>query len=595
MKTSYQTLLWGALCGSAMMLPACDDGSFLKENPETSYTINNIYTGQDQVDQCIYTCYQRIRNMLCPDNNWNVEPLAWRMGNGTDMFDAPKQRYDYRFNDYAILSSQSGYYNSCYSNFYYMITSANSALYAAGLDGIVWDSEETRKWAIAQARFFRAWSYRNLGELFGGVPIVTELVSVPRYDYTRVSRLETYQYAIDEMEEIIGDVPEEAEAGRIVRAAVSHNLAQLYIDKGVVLQEEGKDASECWKKAIAYASDVIDGGRYSLMTERFGTRASEDPEYYFSNSPANQDEEHSYTSAGHHIEGNVYWDLFQEGNQDYQEGNREAIWVSQSDYELKKSEGDVFRLYYSGIYGPVFRDQGGDYLNGTMPDVGGLGMCQVCPTKYARDLIYEGKWADDMRNSDAVWRRTFIGNIPGKEYYGKVVPWDLLYKKDASGKEDEFAWSFLYPVSCKIGTDKYTGIDEGENYTSLYRDEYLIRLPETILLRAEAYLRDNHPSKAAEDINKLRSRAKCGYLVTSTDVNIDLILDERARELIYEECRWNTLLRMGGTVAIDRIKKYSYWDCARTSLEGRTFNLWPIPQRAIDTNKDAVLEQNPDW
>ena len=153
----------------------------------------------------------------------------------------------------------------------------------------------------------------------------------------------------------------------------------------------------------------------------------------------------------------------------------------------------------------------------------------------------------------------------------------------------------LFPISCKIATDKYTGIADGQNYTALFRDDYLLRLPETILLRAEAYWRIGNNAAAAIDINKLRTRAKCSYLVSASDINVDLILDERARELVYEESRWNTLLRMGGTIAIDRIKKYSYWPCANTSLENKSFNLWPIPQSVIDTNKDVVLEQNKGW
>lgn len=81
--------------------------------------------------------------------------------------------------------------------------------------------------------------------------------------------------------------------------------------------------------------------------------------------------------------------------------------------------------------------------------------------------------------------------------------------------------------------------------SNLFRDEYLIRLPETILLRAEAKMRSGDNAGAADDINLLRKRAQCDYLVKASDVNVDLILDERARELVYEECRWNTLLRMG--------------------------------------------------
>ena len=595
--TTFKIKKYVAITLAALSFNSCNDAAFLRENPETFYTIDNIFTSQDQVDQVIATCYLRMRHMFCPYNNWGELDLwSYRMGNGTDMFDVPTIRYSYRFNDYSILSSQSGVYNAVYSNYYYLITSANSAIYAAEKDNIIWDSEANRKWALAQARFFRAFAYRNLGELFGGVPIVTEITTTPRYDYKRTSRMETYQFAIDELEDIVNDVPETAEAGRIVRAVIQHNLCQLYIDKGVLLEEEeGQNSQDSYEKAIGYANDVIDSGLYELMTERFGTRKSKNPEFYYANSITGQTIEHLYSTAGYPIEGNVFWDLFQEGNLDYQEGNKEAIWVSQSDYNLYKEEGDDFRLYYSAIYGPVFRDQGGSYLNGNMEDVGGLGMVQICPTFYTRDEIYTDKWADDMRNSEAVFRRLFLGNIPGTEYYGKPIPWNFLYKEDANGIKNDAAATMLFPISCKIATDKYTGIADGQNYTALFRDDYLLRLPETILLRAEAYWRIGDKAAAAVDINKLRTRAKCSYLVSASDIDVDLILDERARELVYEESRWNTLLRMGGTIAIDRIKKYSYWPCANTSLSSKSFNLWPIPQSVIDTNKDVVLEQNKGW
>ena len=123
---------------------------------------------------------------------------------------------------------------------------------------------------------------------------------------------------------------------------------------------------------------------------------------------------------------------------------------------------------------------------------------------------------------------------------------------------------------------------------------YSLSDPRCELLRAEAKMRAGDNAGAADDINLLRERAQCEYLVQASDVSVDLILDERARELVYEECRWNTLLRMGGTVAVDRIKKYAYWDDPRTTLT-RDFNLWPIPQVVIDTNKDVVMEQNPGW
>ena len=583
----------GVLALSSILF-SCNDNAFLGENPETFYTIENIFTTSSQVEQVVTSCYAHVRLIYCPHENWDLDWYAYRLGNGTDMYDVATIRLGNRFNDYSILNSQTKGFFCTYSAFYQLINIANTAIAAADLENIVWASESEKARIVAVARFFRAFAYRNLGELFGGVPIVTDLTTEPRYDYTRSTRLETYQFAIDELEACLNDLPETtAEAGKLVRAAAQHNLCQLYIDKGVVLSEDGGDVTSAYNKAVEYADAVINSGLYSLMTERFGTRSTEDPQFYYASSDAEQTEAHLYERAGYKIEGNVFWDLFQVGNQDYQLGNKEAIWVAQIDYEVYKKEGAQGTIY-SGYYCPVFRDQGGEYATGSMEDVGGLGTCAVQPTFYTRDLIYEDKWNTDLRNSDAVFRRTILGNVPGTDYYGKRLPWSLLYREDASGKKNDVATTQLYPVSCKVGPDKYVGIEDGENRSHLFRDDYLIRLPETILLRAEAKFRLGNKQSAADDINLLRDRAKCEYRVTAADIDLDLILDERARELVYEESRWNTLLRMGGTVAIDRIKKYSYWDYPRTTLN-KTFNLWPIPQTVIDTNKDVKLEQNPGW
>lgn len=587
---------WVILVSSCMLL-GCNDGDFLKEHPETFYTMDNVFTTSSQVNAVVTSCYDQVRYIYMPQQSWDWNIYPYYLGNGTDMYDVATIRLANRFNDYSILNSETTAFYTIYSAFYQLINIANTALMAANLDNIVWASEEEKARIVAEARFFRAFAYRNLGELYGGVPIVTEMATKPRYDYMRSTRLETYQFAIDELETCLNDLPKTTEeAGRLVRAAAQHNLCQLYIDKGIVLSEEGGgDAKAAYNKAVEYANAVIDGGLYSLMTKRFGTRAKDNPKFYYASSTPEQTEEHLYEKAGYKIEGNVFWDLFQVGNQDYQEGNKESIWTMQLDYDVYKGEGQALKgAFYAGIYCPVFRDQGGEYVEGSMEDVGGLGVCGVQPTFYTRDSIYAGKWNADMRNSEAVFRRIILGNIPGSKYYGELIPWSVLYREDVSGQKDDAATTLLYPISCKVGPDYYEDTEDGGERNKIFRDQYLIRLPETILLRAEAKFRLGNRQSSADDINLLRERANCEYKVQNTDMSLDLILDERARELVYEESRWNTLLRMGGTVAVDRIKKYAYWDYPRTTLN-RVFNLWPIPQSVIDTNKDCKLEQNPGW
>lgn len=579
----------------SLLVAGCDDSGFLTEKPETFYTIDNAFSTSEQIDQVVVGCYSHVRNMYCMGEE-NTTFFAFS-GNGTDMYDVATIRRGNRFNDYGILSPTYEVFNNNYSHWYQLISKVNLALYAAELPQIVWSSADIKAYTVAQARFFRAMCYRNLGELYGGVPLVTDVATSPRYDFERATRVETYQFAIDEMEAILNDLPETTPvAGRLVRGAAQHNLCQLYIDKGIALEEVGNtgEAKTAYERAVSYGNDLIDGSVYSLMTERFGTRMDENPDFYFANTETAQTPDRLYSAAGYTIGGNVYWDLFQEGNQDYQSGNKEAIWVAQIDYTAFKTEDDASTLPYSRVFGAVFRDPLSTHLNGTLEDVGGRGIVQMMPTMYTRDIVYEGKWGDDLRNSEAVFRRTFLGNVESSEYFGKPVPWSVIYKEGQGKDAIDAAVTQCFPISCKIATDQYTGLADGQNRSNLYRDEYLIRLPETILLRAEAKMRFGDNAGAAADINLLRARAKCGYMVEASDVDVNLILDERARELVYEERRWNTLLRMGGTVAVDRIRKYAYWDDPRATLTSN-FNLWPIPQVVIDTNKDVVMEQNPGW
>jgi hypothetical protein len=113
-----------------------------------------------------------------------------------------------------------------------------------------------------------------------------------------------------------------------------------------------------------------------------------------------------------------------------------------------------------------------------------------------------------------------------------------------------------------------------------------MRLAETILLRAEAYLGKSDKVKAAADINLVRSRANAKP-VDAASVNIDYLLDERARELVGEEPRRLTLARLGKLY--ERVVKYNA--VSKNSIKP-FHNLLPIPQTAIDANAGAVLKQN---
>ncbi len=122
-----------------------------------------------------------------------------------------------------------------------------------------------------------------------------------------------------------------------------------------------------------------------------------------------------------------------------------------------------------------------------------------------------------------------------------------------------------------------------------WNDWYLMRLAETYLIRAEAYLQSGNKQKAADDINAVRRRANATP-VTPSMVDIDYILDERARELGPEEFRRITLSRLG--LVYDRVRKYA--PIASKSIQ--PYNaLFPIPYSEIEKNVLGKLEQNPGY
>jgi len=541
---------------SFFVLASCNDEEFLTEEVKTFYTTDNIFSSGTQVDQSLYTLYEAERRMRTANNLFG---LGVFQGKGSDTFVAPGFRESQNFSNYSQINPDDDRIEGIFNLHYQIISYANTTLEAANREDITFESEEAKNYIIAQARFFRGRTYGSLAQLFGGVPIVEELATEPRFDYARASRAEVYQFAISELEAAVPNLPETTEQpGRVVKGAAQHLLSEFYLSLGIETS-----STEAYDQAIQYASDVIDGGIYSLMTERFGTRADEPGK-------------------------NVYWDLFRLGNINYADGNMESIWTYQKDFgAFTAGDGDA-ALQHPRYWVPAWRAIPG--VVGVAEDVGGRGVAFFGPTTLTETIIWDPAIsAGDMRGDESNIRRTILYNDPANpDQFGQPVPQEEI------DRLLEARPGIVYPIYEKFTTDMFEGLDQGQNRSNIFRDRYAIRLPETILLRAEAYHRKGDNQAAADDINMIRSRAQCNILAAPEDVDIDYILDERARELLGEETRWHTLLRMGGTVAVDRLRAYIQHPWLATSLTF-DFNLWPIPQATIDRNKDVPMAQNPGW
>ena len=128
------------------------------------------------------------------------------------------------------------------------------------------------------------------------------------------------------------------------------------------------------------------------------------------------------------------------------------------------------------------------------------------------------------------------------------------------------------------------------------RDVFVIRLAEMYMNAAEAEFKLGKLDSAAYYLNIVRTRAaKSGKVaamqVTQNQINLDFILDERAREFAGEQIRWFDLKRTGKL--IDRVKL----DNPDAAPNIQAFHLLrPIPQAQLDavTNR-ADFKQNPGY
>jgi hypothetical protein len=107
-------------------------------------------------------------------------------------------------------------------------------------------------------------------------------------------------------------------------------------------------------------------------------------------------------------------------------------------------------------------------------------------------------------------------------------------------------------------------------------------------------MKDGKPAEGLVWLNKVRTRAaKPGQAAlmqaTLADMNIDFILDERARELTGETTRWFDLKRTGKLV--ERVKKYNP-DAAPNIKD--THLLRPLPNTEI-LNSTGNMKQNPGY
>jgi hypothetical protein len=524
-----------------LSIVGCKD-DYLDEEPLSSLSADNTLVSPEGFEKYLNGLYWAARAEYSQnDNLFFITNFP-----GTDVGeDAGAEYFTYR-NWVSYLTPINSEVNTNWDWAYSkMLPQANTIIVYANKpeNKDIWQNESERNAVIAQARFFRGYAYNFLANLYGGVPIVDTISSAPKFDYVRSSREEVYEFAKQDLEfaaKWLVSVNDVGQDGKLTSAVANHLLTEVYISLGE------------YNNAIKSASLVIESGNYELMTTRFGEH---------------QDEP-----------GDVFSDLFIDGNQNRSSGNLESLFVWQFEEFTEGGAGSTNGNTSIRNLGPFLtKIVSPDGFPNIPTDELGRGVGRVRGTNYALYHVWDDTL--DMRNSEYNFRRDFYYNNPSSSFFGQ-----LIEKSDRA----EDSLRNIYPYPRKIEGNPWNDNNASGRVTN---DVYVYRLAETYLLRAEAFFRKGDLESAAADINILRMRANASP-VSPRDISLDYILDERTRELLFEEPRRKTLIRMGNLV--ERVREYGLLQSSRNTIQDY-HALWPIPQTAIDANLGADLEQNPGY
>jgi len=526
-----------------LIFSSCSD--YLEEENLSSVTAEEFYVTAEGYEALINANYAELREIYGSP--------AWMFIAGTDLYVEGRDQMPIGLSRYSELEPNSASVNIIYNTCYNAIQTANMALYYADIT----EQTENLEHAIGEIKYLRAFSYFLLVQSYGGVALITDYINEPVLEFDRNSAEEVYNFIITELESALNLVSESDYDGHVNKRAVQHLLAKVYLTRGY----ENFGLTDDFTKAASYADAAINNQPLNIPFETLWT-------------------------PGNEMNDEVLFSV-----------QFSAATISTSPNTLGHQQCNYYSSYL-----------GGNEIAGDAPFRG----YSTCATGHALSLYTE---------NDTRWAATFMCEVYERYYdyfdvddhstlnvvHYYAPHWasselDLADYSAAHPQATIHAWGQYIPsVSRNLDYDcipskkfddpisAWGGSGTGRVGT---RDIILSRLGETYLIAAEAYFKSGNSVTAAQKINVVRQRAGVAD-ISESDVTIDFILDERARELFGEYHRWFDLKRTGKLV--ERASKYSY------VIEEENFNgnngelkiLRPIPQDAIDLNQNKDFPQNP--
>lgn len=549
-----------ALAALLVGLAGCVD---LEESPVSGVT-QEYFETPEGADAAITGTYSRLRDYFGQEQEIRMGMAgtdAWKrgeqcLGNGCGPW-----------NDYnsQLAPSLGQSLSEHWQQSYFAINTANTAIKFIGQSAVIPDAQKAVR--LGEARFLRAIFYFNLVRNFGPVHLTLEPTEGVVVEASRTPVADIYAQAIvPDLDFAVANLPTtQTQPGRATRGAAQALLATVLLTRA---------GAGDFDRARDLTTAVINSGVYLLnptYRELFcGPERPLGPCDFVASIESNKEYVFSVQYTG--------------------DGTRDV-------------SGNSLHWYWTAGYDAVGAPNLGRTLEYDRP------FRRLSPTTYTLSLWNRAVDSRYKATFQTLWRST--SGAPGTPAQGgdtalympgtPDVPAENQGKRYKVYGENQYT-ELIFPTLMKWLDQTKPAVAAQQSQ----RDRQIFRLADVYLLRAEANIRAGRTGDAVADFNVLRRRAaiptgsgandlspaQLDSLTAGGNQAIELLLNERARELTGEEQRWYVLVRLGKL--LERVQRFN--PTAASNIQARHL-LRPIPQQQIDATAGnaASFPQNPGY